>query len=172
MRHSLALLPLLFATAASAHITLETPQAEAGSTYKGVLRVGHGCDGSPTTALKLIVPAGVQKLKPMPKAGWELSVKTQKLAQPYDYYGEQVTEDVSEVSWSGGQLPDAFYDEFVFRARLPKMPGEMLYFKVEQRCAKGETRWVDIPAAGQEAHDLPTPAAALKLTAPGEGHRH
>ena len=36
------------ATAASAHITLETHEAKIGSTYKAVLRVPHGCDGKAT----------------------------------------------------------------------------------------------------------------------------
>jgi len=162
----------LAASTAHAHITLETSQAEAGSYYKGVLRVGHGCDGSPTTAIRLIVPAGVQQLKPMPKAGWTLAVQKDKLAQPYDYYGETVREDVSAVSWSGGSLPNDYYDEFAFRAKLPATPGETLYFKVEQRCAKGETRWTEVPVAGQDPHALKAPAAALKLTAPGTAHAH
>ncbi|MDN0083838.1 YcnI family protein [Crenobacter sp. SG2305] len=162
----------LAATTAHAHITLETPTAEAGSTYKGVLRIGHGCDGSPTTGIRLIVPAGVQQLKPMPKAGWTLTVKKDKLEQPYDYYGETVREDTSAVIWSDGSLPDAFYDEFAFRARLPATPGSTLYFKIEQRCAKGETRWVEVPAAGQDPHALKAPAAMLKLTAPGAAHQH
>ena len=33
-----------------AHITLETEKAPPDSTYKAVLRVGHGCEGKPTTA--------------------------------------------------------------------------------------------------------------------------
>jgi len=172
MRRFPLLALVLAASTAHAHITLETSQAEAGSYYKGVLRVGHGCDGSPTTAIRLIVPAGVQQLKPMPKAGWTLAVQKDKLAQPYDYYGETVREDVSIVSWSGGSLPNDDYDEFAFRARLPATPGETLYFKVEQRCARGETRWVEIPAAGQNSHNLKTPAAMLKLVAPGASHAH
>jgi uncharacterized protein YcnI len=33
--------------AAMAHVTLETAEAPAGSYYKAVMRVGHGCEGSP-----------------------------------------------------------------------------------------------------------------------------
>ena len=47
------------AGAAQAHITLEQPSAEAGSTYKAVFRVGHGCDGSPTRAITVHLPPGV-----------------------------------------------------------------------------------------------------------------
>jgi uncharacterized protein YcnI len=37
---------LASATIAFAHITLETQQAPVGASYKAVLRVPHGCDGS------------------------------------------------------------------------------------------------------------------------------
>ena len=38
----------LFADAALAHATLEVTEASVNSTYKGVMRVPHGCDGLPT----------------------------------------------------------------------------------------------------------------------------
>ena len=45
--------------AALAHITLETQEAAAGSTYKAVLRVPHGCEGKATTAVRVQIPEGV-----------------------------------------------------------------------------------------------------------------
>ena len=45
-----AALVIAGATAAFAHITLETQEAKVGSTYKAVLRVPHGCDGKATKA--------------------------------------------------------------------------------------------------------------------------
>ena len=38
-------------TIAFAHITLENQQAAVGASYKAVLRVPHGCDGSATVAV-------------------------------------------------------------------------------------------------------------------------
>jgi periplasmic copper chaperone A len=32
-------------SSATAHVVLESEQAPAGSTYKAVLQVGHGCEG-------------------------------------------------------------------------------------------------------------------------------
>ncbi len=40
----------LSATAAFSHVVLETRSAPAGSAYKAVFQVGHGCQGSATTA--------------------------------------------------------------------------------------------------------------------------
>ena len=99
---------------ASAHITLEQQQAPVASSYKGVMRVPHGCDGAATTSIRIRIPAGVLGVKPMPKPGWQLNVTTGKYPKPYMLRGTPVTEGVTEISWSGGKLADAHYDEFVF----------------------------------------------------------
>ena len=106
------------ATAAFAHITLETQEAKVGSTYKAVLRVPHGCDGKATTTVRVQIPEGVIAVKPMPKVGWKLETVKGKYEKSYDLYGTPVGDGVKEVVWSGGDLSDEFYDEFVFRAML------------------------------------------------------
>ena len=108
---------------ALAHATLETSEAPADSTYKAVIRIGHGCEGKPTQAVRVRIPAGVIVAKPMPKAGWQLATVKGHYGRSYDYYGTPVAEGVTEIAWSGGDLPDDWYDEFVFRARLTDFPG-------------------------------------------------
>lgn len=149
---------------ATGHVTLETQQAVAGESYKAVLRVPHGCGTSPTHTIRVRIPDGMIGVKPMPKAGWQLSTVGGKLAQPIaDGHGGQITEGVREVVWAGGRLLDAHYDEFVFRGTLPNQPGTMLYFPVVQECEAGVDRWIEIPAAGKSADDYKTPAPGLKL---------
>ncbi|MCW2235644.1 YcnI family copper-binding membrane protein [Azospirillum canadense] len=149
-----------------AHTTLEAKQAPAGSLYKAVLRVGHGCEGTATTTLRVQIPEGVVAVKPMPKAGWTLTTKEGQYAQAYDYYDEKLTKGVTEISWSGGKLADAHYDEFVFRAKLPEKPaGTVVYFPVVQECEKGVHRWIEIPEAGKTDHDYKEPAPGVTLTA-------
>src|SRR5205085_7587020 len=75
---------LVGACPAFAHVTLETAQAPVGSPYKAVLRVGHGCEGSPTTAIRIRIPDGIIAVKPMPKAGWKLDVVTGKYGRSYE----------------------------------------------------------------------------------------
>lgn len=149
---------------ASAHVTLEATKAPADSTYKAVLRVGHGCDGAATTKIRVQVPLGVRQAKPMPKPGWELTTVIEKLPGAYDWYGTMITEEVREIEWSGGKLPDAFYDEFVFRARLPDEAGAVISFPVVQECETGVHRWIEIPEPGKSADDYEEPAPQLTLT--------
>lgn len=164
---------LLFASAAApAHITLATPQAEAGSYYTAVLRVGHGCEGSAVRELIVRLPAGVQGAKPMPKPGWRIAIERSPLATPYTSHGRTISEDVTQLRWTGGPLPDAHYDEFVLRVRLPDTPGR-LYWQVSQVCEQGRIDWTEAPAAGQSPRELKHPAAVLELLpAAPSGHAH
>lgn len=148
--------------AAFAHVTLERNQAAVGAPYKAVLRVPHGCDGSPTTALRVKIPEGVIDVKPMPNPGWTLNIVKGKYAKTYSLYRAQVSEGVTEIDWSGGNLPDDYYDEFVFMSFLASdlQPGQTIYFPVVQECERGVHRWIEIPTEGS---DYPEPAPGLKL---------
>jgi periplasmic copper chaperone A len=148
---------------AAAHVVLEQRSAPAGSYYKGVLRITHGCEGSATTRVTVQLPEGFRGAKPMIKAGWTIRAPKTKLAQPYESHSKQITEEVSTISWSGGLLPDALYDEMAFMGRLPDVPGK-LYFKVLQECEKGRHDWSAIPAADKKLSDYPEPAAELLVT--------
>jgi uncharacterized protein YcnI len=163
MKNSLLIPLLALAGAAQAHITLETPEAEAGRPYKAVLRVGHGCEGSATKQIVVTLPDGLHGAKPMPKAGWTLTTMRKPLASPDEGHGKAIVDELAEVRWTANteadQLQDAWYDEFTVRATLPAEPGE-LWFKVRQVCVQGESNWAEIPAPGKPAT---APAARLKL---------
>ncbi|CAM3573851.1 YcnI family protein [Polaromonas hydrogenivorans] len=154
---------------AFSHISLDAKTALAGSTYKAVFQVGHGCQGSATTGIRVQIPAGFQGAKPYPKAGWTLSVQQEKLARPYDSHGKPVTEDVTVVAWTAAgkeaALQDAFFDEFVLRGKLPETTGP-LWFKVLQTCESGSNDWSETPASGNSAKGLKSPAVLLEVTGP------
>lgn len=159
------------AGAAVAHATLETSEAPAGSYYKAVIRVPHGCDGQATRTVRVEVPEGMIGAKPMPKAGWTLTTETGAYQNTYTSHGRDVSEGVLAVTWSEGELPNDWYDEFVFRGKLADTleADTVLHFKTYQTCADGSVNWIDIPAEGQDRHDVKRPAPALTIT---EGHHH
>ncbi len=105
--------------------------------------------------------------KPMPKPGWKLATTKGAYGKSYDYYGTPVAEGVTEIVWTGGDLPDDWYDEFVFRARLTDFPaGTAVYFPVVQECADGAVhRWIEIPEAGKSADDYEEPAPGVTISA-------
>lgn len=157
----------LGSAAATAHVTLETPEAKRGA-YKAVFKVPHGCDGSPTTAIKVEVPEGVIGVKPMPKPGWEVSMEKGAYARTYDFYhGAKVSEGVKTVTWSGGKLADEHFDEFVLSVFLTDAfaAGQTIHFPVQQTCVSGSKSWSEVAAEGQDPHALKTPAPALRIAA-------
>jgi uncharacterized protein YcnI/copper(I)-binding protein len=167
-KHALAsctALLILATTSAIAHVGLETPETARGKSYKAVLKVPHGCDGSPTHTVRVEIPEGFIGVKPMPKAGWTIKTTRGPYARSYGYYHGPLAEGVKQIEWSGGELPDDYYDEFVASGYLAKEldASTPLYFKVVQECTKGDLKWVEIPAAGVNPHDLKAPAAVLKI---------
>ena len=159
----------------NAHVVLSEPQALAGSYYKATLRVGHGCNGSPTNGLIVQVPPGFEGAKPQPKAGWSIGTRKAKLTQPYKSHGKTVTDDVVELRWTAvskeAALPDEQFDEFAFMGRLPDQAGP-LWVKILQTCETGQNNWADIPASGTSTRGLKSPAALLEVQPAGHHEHH
>ena len=76
-----ALLALTLAGAVSAHPLLAAPTAEAGSFYKAAIGITHGCSGSATREVIVMIPPGVEGAKPMVKAGAEKYMADKKMTR-------------------------------------------------------------------------------------------
>ncbi len=152
---------------ALAHVTIDPQEAVQGSYAKLVFRVPHGCDGADTTGITVGIPEGVVSVKPQVHPGWEIALKKRKLKKPIQLHGKDILETVSEVSWTGGPLPDEFMDEFGLSVKLPEKSDAPLAFPVTQKCKDKVTRWEMIPAAGQDSHSLKYPAPLLRLNSSG-----
>lgn len=136
------------ASSAVAHVSLEQGLAEAGSAYKAVLRVGHGCDGAATTAINVRLPAGFDDAKPQPKPGW--TVQQQNASMTWTATGP------------GAALPASQRGEFVLSGKLSGAPGP-LWFKVLQTCGQASVDWAQIPANGTSTAGMKSPAALLQV---------
>lgn len=160
---------VLFAVPAFAHVGLATGEAPIGAGYKAVLRVGHGCDGNATTSIKMRVPEGYLSAKPQPKPGWTLDIVKGAYANTYQLFGAPVSEGAIEITWSGGNLPDDQYDEFVISGTLAAEldTAAPLYFPVIQTCTEGQNDWIDV-SGSQEGE--PAPSLKLLPATGGAGH--
>lgn len=164
---------MLFTSPALAHVSLEKPETARGTPYKAVFKIPHGCEGSPTHTVRIEIPEGFIGVKPMPKAGWTIKTARGPYARSYGFYHGPLGEGVKQIEWSGGALPDDYYDEFVASGFIAKeLTDRALYFKVVQVCDKGELSWSDVPAEGVDAHDLKAPAAVLKIAAGDNADAH
>lgn len=164
---------MLYSSSLFAHVVLAESAATAGSYYRATFKVGHGCDGSSTTAISVSIPDGFTNIKPMPKPGWAIEMKMEKLAKPIESRGKKITETVRQITWRGGPLLEQHYDEFVMLMKLPEQTGKR-WLPVVQRCEKGVNEWTEIPPAGKTRKDVKTPAAELdivQMTTEAE-HKH
>ncbi len=140
----------LFAVAmlggARAHVALAEATAAPGSRYAAHFRVGHGCSGSPTTALRVEIPKNVTAVVAEPLPGW--SLQTEKS-------GSRVT----AIRWQDGRIDDGKPNLFAVAMRLPAVQTE-LAFPVTQTCQTGEEHWTELPVAGVK---LKRPAPVLRV---------
>lgn len=157
----IAIVACALASPAGAHVSFVQSTAAPGS-YTGSLRVSHGCDGSATTSIRVEIPEGVTGAKPQAKQGWTIKVERVPLAQPVKGEGGKTVSDrVSAITWTGA-LPDDEFDDFTVLLKLPKTAGPV-YFRTMQTCQAGSSAWTDIPAEGQDRHDIKHPAPVLNV---------
>ena len=158
-----------------AHVSLQQTQAAPG-TYRAVIGIPHGCDGEPTTAVRVELPEGFVDAKPVPKSAWNIEIQQGDFARTYDVHGEKVSSGPVAITWSGGSLADEHYDEFTVRGTIAGVDqGQRLYFKTTQTCPSGKQEaWVEEPAEGQDPHalDYPAPFVTVAATAAAEEHHH
>lgn len=150
-----ALLAVAAPLAASAHVTV-TPSSTAAASYSVVtFSVGHGCEGSPTTALTFTVPDSIESITPTVNPGWTIAKN-----------GSQVVYTADEP------LPDGQRTTFELSVKLPELAaGEELAFPVLQSCEVGQTDWSEVTTAGGAEPEHPAPVIVLTEST-GDGHGH
>jgi uncharacterized protein YcnI len=159
---------LVIAGAASAHVTVGSDDASQGGYAVVTFRVPNETDNANTTKLQVFFPRTqpLASVSIQPHPGWSFRVKTTKLAKPISSDDGQVTQAVSEVTWTADSKATAIrpgeFDQFVISAGpLPKSP--TMVFKALQTYSDGTiVRWIDpTPAGGPEPEH---PAPTLMLT--------
>lgn len=158
---------------ASAHVTVTPDTTAAGAYAVLTFSFGHGCEGSPTTALRIAMPEEIPSVTPTINPGWTVEKVNQKLDEPVeDAHGNQLTERVAEVVYTAKTpVADGLRDTVELSVKLPEAEGETLAFPVVQTCVKGETGWTETAAEGQDPEALESPAPLVTITeASDEGH--
>lgn len=164
-------LTLALAGTASAHITANPGEAPSDGYATLRFDVGHGCEESPTTQLRIQVPPSVPSATPAVHPLWDVATKEGK-KDKVELHGETITRGVSEVTYTAKQpLPPDRLDSVTLSVKLPAgEEGESVHFPTVQSCEKGQTRWIQIPAEGENSDELESPAPAVVLTAAEGGH--
>ncbi|MDQ3542860.1 MAG: YcnI family protein, partial [Actinomycetota bacterium] len=165
---------LASAGSAFAHVSIAEDEVAAGSTALITFQWSHGCDGSPTTEVRIQMPAEIAQVTPTVNANWDVARTMETLDTPIEgSHGEQITERVAEVVYTAkAPLEDGYRDAFVLSVPIPK-DAATLYFPTIQTCEAGETAWIEIPADGQDGEELEAPAPSIAVVEPAaedDGH--
>ena len=156
---------------AAAHVTVNPGEAEKGGFARLTFRVPNERDDATTTTVEVNLPedAPFTSVRVKPKTGWTYTMEKRTLDEPIDNNGEQITEVVSKITWTGGTIGTTEFEEFdVSVGRMPE-EGEFLLFPSIQTYSSGEVvRWIDEPVEGGEDPERPAPQLTL-VDPPEEG---
>jgi uncharacterized protein YcnI len=156
---------LLCAGPAFAHVSVD-PESAAPGDYSVVnFKVPNERDDASTTKLEINFPTDhpLASVMPQPVPGWDVKVTKSKLDKPIEVHGEKITEAVTKITWTGGEVKKGEFQQFpVNMGELPK-DADQLVFKTLQTYDDDEVvRWIEEPKEGQPEPENPAPV--LKLT--------
>ncbi|MEY2422147.1 MAG: hypothetical protein QOI95_2214 [Acidimicrobiaceae bacterium] len=159
---------LLEAAPAFAHVTVDPAEGPKGGSIKLTFRVLN--EVAVANTIKFDVkfdenhPIATVSVKPKP--GWTPNVIKKPLKAPLQTESGQVTEAVSEITWSGGTIAPQQFDEFEVSVGPLPSDVDLLLFPAVQTYSDGtEVSWTQQSFTGQPAPDHPAPQ--LKLLTPG-----
>jgi uncharacterized protein YcnI len=146
---------LLVVAPAKAHITIEPPEAIVGTFSRFVVRVPGEEPNAATTKIEIeLPPLAFVSFEPSP--GWRRTAEMRTLDEPIEAFGQEITEVVGRVTWTGGSIGIGEFEEFGFSARMPD--GERtLKFRAFQTYNSGKVvEWVGPPDSDEPAALLTT----------------
>jgi uncharacterized protein YcnI len=155
---------LVLAPVAGAHVTVQPEEAPAGGFTRLDVRVPNERDGVDTTKVEVQFPPGFLFASTEPVPGWEATVAMRKLDKPVEQFGEQISEEVGQVTFTAnneaaGIGPGEFQD-FGLSLSVPDKAGSALTFKSVQTYSNGEVvRWIGPPDSEEPAPQVQLAAA-------------
>ncbi|WEK59526.1 MAG: YcnI family protein [Candidatus Microbacterium colombiense] len=155
-----ALLAVAVPSIASAHVTVSPDELVAGDHGVLTFAFSHGCENSPTTALRITMPDGLASVAPTMDGDWNIAVER----------GDDGL--ISAVTYTAlAPVPTDLRGAVSMSVGLDEDTPETLAFPVEQKCVEGTTEWNELAAKGEDPHSLDAPAPVVSVVAgAADGH--
>jgi uncharacterized protein YcnI len=154
---------------AAAHVTPDPAEAPRGGFTTVNFRVPNEEQDASTTQVEINFPTDtpITFVAVQPVPGWRYRTETARLDEPVEGESGEVTEAVSKVTYTGGEIRPGEFQEFAIELGPLPEEGDHVVFPTLQTYDNGEVvRWIDEPT--EDGSDPETPAPALALTAPEE----
>ena len=145
---------------ASAHVGVSPDELVAGDHGVLTFSFSHGCEDSPTTALRVTMPEGLASVAPTLDGDWTIDVER----------GDDGL--VSAVTYTAlAPVPNGLRGAVSMGVGLDEDTPESLAFPVVQECVDGSTEWTQLAENGEDPHSLDSPAPVVTVTeATADGH--
>jgi uncharacterized protein len=158
---------VLVAAAASAHVTVSSPDAAPGGFGKIVFRVPTESPDASTTKVRISLPQDTPFafLNAETKPGWSVDLTEAQLPRPTKVGDSTITKAVRTVTWTatGDGVAPGEFDEFALSGGPFPDDAKIVRFAVEQTYDDGETvAWDQV---GRDGGEPERPAPTLALTA-------
>jgi periplasmic copper chaperone A len=130
---------------AGAHLESSPSQVAPGASATITFTVAHGCAGSPTTKVRMKVPATLKDVTVRPPKGWTGSIAG------------------SVATFSGPPIPAKSATSFKVSFTAPKTVGVLMFPSIQQ-CSKGENDWIERPLANGKEPEHPAPTVRVSTS--------
>jgi len=162
-----ALAIVVAAPMAGAHVTVDPGEAPKGGFATLSFRVPNERDDANTTELEVNFPTDtpLSSVRVQPKSGWDYEIERTELDEPIERFGEEVTEVVSKITWTGGAIGSDEFDQFhVSVGPLPEDADQILFPAIQTYDSGEAVRWIEGPA--DDGSEPENPAPLLRLVDP------
>ena len=154
---------------AAAHVTLHSDDAVQGASDVLVqIRTPNEESNATVTQLEVDFPADTPLigLYVQPTAGWTFQVTNSNLPKPVTTDDGTITQYVSKVVWTGGNIPVGAYQDFnIDVSQMPSAP--TLTVKALQTYSDGNVvRWIQLPGPQGQQPDHPAPTLSRAAAPP------
>jgi uncharacterized protein YcnI len=157
----------VFAAPAFAHVTVSPDTALQGADQVLVFSVPNESDTASTTTVEVAFPEDhpIATASVLPVPGWTAKINMTKAATPIKTDSGTSTDQVANVTWTGGTIAPGQFQQFTVNVGLPA-DGTSLAFKTVQTYSDGTiVRWVDLTTPGGAEPANPAPIVTLTKTA-------
>ena len=149
-----AALALAVPVMAGAHVGVSPDELAAGDHGVLTFSFSHGCENSPTTALRITMPEGLASVAPTMDSDWNIQVER----------GDDGL--VSAVTYTAvTPVPTDLRGAVSMGVGLDESTPATLAFPVVQECVEGSTEWTQLAENGEDPHSLDAPAPVVSVTA-------
>lgn len=147
-----AVLAVVLPLAASAHVSVSPDELVAGDHGVLTFSFSHGCETSPTTALKVTIPKGLASVSPTADGDWTIDVERG---------GDGLVSAVTYTALT--PVPIDLRGAVSMGVGLDEDTPDTLAFPVVQTCVEGSTEWTQLAKDGEDPHSLDTPAPVVTV---------